>query len=146
MRSNFISLMNTKTYIFTRGYRHPRKYCFWCPFGEIKLAFALKKNKKKTTTTTTKKKNKTKNKNKTNMLYLFTISPPPVGIIIISISMRHFIATGSLWRTSSPKIFSHIPRQPTCGVWRHDVPNYRMTSVIYVCNVGTKAIKNFKHL
>ena len=44
--------MNTKTYIFTRGYRHSWKYCFWCPFGEIKFDLTLKKTKK------TKKKNK----------------------------------------------------------------------------------------
>ena len=34
-RSNFISLMNTKICIFTRGYPHSWKYCFWCSFGEI---------------------------------------------------------------------------------------------------------------
>ena len=28
VRSNFISLINTKTCIFTRGYRHSWKYCF----------------------------------------------------------------------------------------------------------------------
>ena len=36
--------MNTKTCIFTRGYRHSWKYCFWCPFGEIKFDLTLKKN------------------------------------------------------------------------------------------------------
>ena len=35
--------MNTKTCIFTRGYRHSWKYCFWCPFGEIKFDLILKK-------------------------------------------------------------------------------------------------------
>ena len=44
VRSNFISFMNTKTCIFTRGYRHSWKYCFWCPFGEIKFDLTLKKN------------------------------------------------------------------------------------------------------
>ena len=34
--------MNTKTCIFTRGYRHSWKYCFWCSFGEIKLDLTLK--------------------------------------------------------------------------------------------------------
>ena len=29
VRSNFISLMNTRTCIFTRGYCHMWKYCFW---------------------------------------------------------------------------------------------------------------------
>ena len=38
--------MNTKTCIFTRGYRHSWKYCFWCPFGEIKFDLTLKKKKK----------------------------------------------------------------------------------------------------
>ena len=27
-------------------------------------------------------------------------------------------------------------RQPTRNVWRHDVPNYWITSVFYVCDVG----------
>ena len=45
VRSNFISVMNTKTCIFTRGYRHSWKYCFWCPFGEIKFDLTLKKKK-----------------------------------------------------------------------------------------------------
>ena len=34
--------MNTKTCIFIRGYRHSWKYCFWCPFGEIKFDLTLK--------------------------------------------------------------------------------------------------------
>ena len=38
--------MNTKTCIFTRGYRHSWKYCFWCPFGEIKFDLTLKKKTK----------------------------------------------------------------------------------------------------
>ena len=28
------------------------------------------------------------------------------------------------------------PRQPTRDIWRHEVPNYRMTSVFYVCDVS----------
>ena len=44
--------MNTKTCIFTRGYRYSWKYCFWYPFGEIKFDLTLKKKKTK------KKKNK----------------------------------------------------------------------------------------
>ena len=35
--SNFISLLKTKTCIFTRGYRHSWKYCIWYSFGEIKF-------------------------------------------------------------------------------------------------------------
>ena len=35
VRSDFISLMNTKTCIFTRG------YCVWCSFGEIKFDLTL---------------------------------------------------------------------------------------------------------
>ena len=41
VRSNFISLMNTETCIFTR---HSWKYCFWCSFGEIKFNVTLKKS------------------------------------------------------------------------------------------------------
>ena len=29
VRSNLVSLLNTKACIFTRGYRHSWKYCFW---------------------------------------------------------------------------------------------------------------------
>ena len=57
VRSNFISFMNTKTCIVTRGYRHSWKYCFWCPFAEIKFDLTLKKK-------TTKK---------TNILYLLLL-------------------------------------------------------------------------
>ena len=41
VRSNFISFMNTKTCIFTRGYRHSWKYCIWCLFGETKFILYL---------------------------------------------------------------------------------------------------------
>ena len=44
VRANFISLMNTKTCIFTRGYRHSWKYCIWCSFGEIKFDLTQKKS------------------------------------------------------------------------------------------------------
>ena len=44
VRSNFISLMNTKTCIFTRGYSHSWKYCIWCSFGEIKFDLKQKKS------------------------------------------------------------------------------------------------------
>ena len=44
--------MNTNTCIVTRGYRHSWKYCFWCPFGEIKL---ISHWKKKQTNKQTKK-------------------------------------------------------------------------------------------
>ena len=37
VRSKFISLTNTKICIFTCGYCHSLKYCFWCSFGEIKI-------------------------------------------------------------------------------------------------------------
>ena len=49
VRFNFISLMNTKTCIFTRGYRHSWKYCFWCPLDEIKFDLTLKKKTTKET-------------------------------------------------------------------------------------------------
>ena len=41
---NFNSLMNTKTCIFTSGYRHSWKYNIWCSFGEIKFDLTLKKS------------------------------------------------------------------------------------------------------
>ena len=44
VRSNFISLMNTKTCIFTHSYCHSRNNCFWCSFSEVKFHLTLIKS------------------------------------------------------------------------------------------------------
>ena len=38
----FFWVMNTKTCIFTFGYRHSWKYCVWCSLGEIKFDLTQK--------------------------------------------------------------------------------------------------------
>ena len=43
--SNFISLMNTKTCISTRGFHPSYKYCFWCSFGDKKIRSYTEKKK-----------------------------------------------------------------------------------------------------
>ena len=47
VKSNFFSLMNTESNIFTRGQANRYlKYCFWCSFDEINFDPALKKQNK----------------------------------------------------------------------------------------------------